>query len=504
MAVEVKKSKITHLLQQKMKKDLTITGESKIRYVRKEIRVYRSTPEYVYLPYRYLAEVCDIPFPNRKRELPLIDPYCINFDLRPYQDEVKDYSLKAYRERGTVVWNVFCSFGKTRLGIYFASIFSQAKIPLLEGKISFPGGEPGPHPLSKVSRLLTMVVVPPNRKILEGWQRTFLTCTNIRKLAILGESPITPETQAIIAMKGRLPQLTNAEADRIGHLLLDEADCLATQITIDDLLRIRPHFITCCTATYERADGLHLAMNRIVGEEKIRKISTKPFFVIKIPTPFTPKDYKTTANGIQWDSVQKCYDDMVERNGLILKLVIDNPLEKILILTLHQEHAENIHAWLLEYKQQASIMCGNRKSYHDARVLVGTFSKLGRGFDEEAACQDWNKIRLSLLIFAASTKQVEQYAGRVFRSKQPKILDLVDKFRNNKDHYRVRETWYKERGGIIIERKPEKPIIWQEILAELIEQGRKVGLTALDCYLSPNHGRIALEYLLEEDVLGWL
>lgn len=450
MSVPIQKSLLSRDLQIKISKDLHIKEKSLYSYgggAKKEIKMFVTDKGTVYLPYRYASDLFDLSHPNIKRPFNEVGSYIVKYPLRDYQEEIVEMSMKGFASGGTTVLNLFCSFGKTRMGVYFSALFSQE------------------------SGFSTLVVVPPNEKVCEGWENTFRRHTTVSSIFVVGRSDgeILPTTQVIISMKNNLHRIPDEIMGGVGHLILDEADRLVSQKSFDQLLRTHPMYITCCTATYERSDGLHRAMDLIVGNDKIKKISSKPFYVVKISTPFVPENYKTTSRGIQWDSVQEEYDNMDERNLLILSLIMNNPKEKILVLTLHTKHARNLHSWLHEYGEKAALMCDSIKGYKDSRVLIGTFAKMGRGFDEETACQDWNGIRLRLLILAASTKQIEQFAGRVFRAESPVVFHLVDNFKNNKNHYSECARWYRERGGIIIERPYNELIVWENIEKEISE-----------------------------------
>lgn len=446
MSVEVSIDHLPKEIQAQISKDLKIKPKKERKSFgddHKEIFMFLKKGNKLYLPYRYYRDLTEDLTPNEFKGKAIV-PFKVKYTLLPHQVEIEEICLESYQKRGTVNLNLFCSFGKTRMGVYFASIFSQMGLP-------------------------TLVVIPPRDKLQIGWETTFQQHTDIKHIHVVGKSSgeMTPETQVIICMKNNLDRIPDEIMSRIGHLLLDEAHMLVSQKSFDELFRVRPTFITCCTATYERQDGMHIALDLIVGPEKITKISKMPFYVVRIDTGCVPEGYTTGSRGIQWGSVQKCYDKMDNRNAAIISICLSNPKEKILILTLHKDHAANVHKWLTEIGENTALLCGTKKFYNDSRILVGTFSKIGVGFDEESACGDWDGIRLNMLVLAASTKQIEQFAGRVFRAKEPVIYHLVDNFRNNKDHYRECRKWYESRGGHIVKRPITSDLVWQNIKSSL-------------------------------------
>jgi hypothetical protein len=253
-------------------------------------------------------------------------------------------------------------------------------------------------------------------------------------------------------MDTRLKQLDHEIRQRVGHFVLDEADCYCTVGHVEGLLSVEPMFMTALTATYDRDDGFETMLDLLVGPERIIRISKKPFFVFQIPTNYTVEP-RVGPRGVVFDSVIEQLDANQERTAMIIQLVLDNLDQKILIVTKHVERAKILHQWLGYYLQQTgktvSILVGNTKSYQDADVLITTFSKAGRGFDEESGCLNWGGRRIGMGILDASTKKIEQPAGRFLRADIPVIFDIVDNQKNLKEHWRLRKNWYESRNGQI-------------------------------------------------------
>jgi superfamily II DNA or RNA helicase len=149
---------------------------------------------------------------------------------------------------------------------------------------------------------------------------------------------------------------------------------------------------------------------------------------------------------------------------MIIDLVERNVNHKIMILTWNKNHAYFLSKTLNERGTSSDVLAGNKSTYKDSRVLVGTISKIGTGFDEAMACPDWSGERSNMLILTGSTKSLsglEQITGRVFRAEFPTIIDLVDDNRICKSHCTQRRKWYEDeaRNGEImyIETKKEEP-----------------------------------------------
>jgi hypothetical protein len=416
----------------------------------KEIVFYgvdRSTND-ILLPMYYASKLFNTPLINKRRIFHKIKPFQLKTKLHDYQDEVVNISLKNFMERGSTFLNVFCSFGKTVVAAYFAALFSQRY------------------------NLVTLVVYPLTM-IESSWIGTFTDLTDA-KIYIVGVTPGTPgnDVQVFLCMDTRLPDLDPAIRARVGHYVIDEADCFCTAGRVDCLLSVEPLVITVLTATYERDDGFHVMLDHLAGPERITRISTKPFFVFQRLTQFDPDDVKVSSRGIVFDDLVEKLDNIQERNSLILETALHNLSEKILVLTKHVEHAENLHQWLSYYLQPygktVSLLSGTVKKYDDASIIVGTISKVGRGFDEKKGCHDWKGERINMLILASPTRKIEQIAGRVFRADVPIIIDIVDSHKNTKVHWNIRKKWYESRNGLVY--SIDNHIIWQNLKDTLMSQ----------------------------------
>lgn len=380
----------------------------------------------VLLPLYYASGLLKTPIPNRRKIYPKVPPFQMMFPPRDYQEEVIQLSLQNFMDRGSTFLNVFCSYGKTYVGAYFASVFAQKY------------------------GLATLVTFP--RLIIgDSWKGTFQNKTNA-KIYIVGETegPPDPDVQVFLCMDTRLKRLDREIRRRIGHFILDEADCYCTVGHVEGLLSIEPMFMTALTATYDRDDGFEVMLDLMVGSDRITRISKKPFFVFQIPTQFQVEP-QMGPRGVIFGSIVKQLDDNQERNLLIVQLVLDNLDQKILIITKHKEHARNLHQWLTYYLQPygktVSILIDTMKKYDDADVLITTYSKGGRGFDEESGCHNWKGRRFGMGILAASTKKIEQPMGRYLRSDLPVVFDIVDLQKNLKAHWSLRKKWYESRNG---------------------------------------------------------
>jgi hypothetical protein len=394
----------------------------------------------ILLPYNYACRFFGRPHLNQRRKYHQVQKWSFkpDFQLFDYQEEVLKLAQEQYQSKGSTFINVFCSFGKTVVGAWTAKLFADS------------------------NGLLTLITFP--RSILDkSWLGTFQALTNA-KIHLVGLGPgaevIPDDVQIILCQDSRIKRIPPEFLARVGHLVVDEADLYCTTGHVEGLLATEPLLITLLSATYERDDGMQVMLDLLVGDDRITRISKKPFFVLHYPTPFSPGEVRSTSRGIMYDSLVAEYDKIEERNLLICNLAIMNLNEKILILTYHIDHAHllaNALAVMVQpYGKTVALLAGGIKSYQDSDILVGTRSKIGVGFDEKEVAIGWHRPkeqggqrRINVLILASIALKIEQIAGRVFRAPIPVIIDLVDNFKNNKTHWSERKKWYESRNGVI-------------------------------------------------------
>lgn len=454
MAVHLTISNLTYEEKSKIAKDLCLYEKVNPFLVKdrekKSINFFQilNDEKTIALPYYYASELLNLRFPNNKLEKKHIETFEMsdNFKLYDYQEEAISLANEDIMETCTCFFNVFCSFGKTVIGSKLASDRSK------EG-------------------LITLVVYP--RKIIgKSWEGTFKNLTKANVILFEKGVKIPENVQVILCMDTQILNLPIEILNNIGHLIIDEAHMFCTPSNVSGLLSITPKYITCLTATYERDDGFEIMLDLIVGPNRIVRISKKPFFVIQLNTKYEPQEIKIGDMGIIFDDLISKIDIMEDRTRFIYELICKNIQHKILILTKHIMRVEKLYTELCDIFGRQGIeisrYAGKDKTYKDGDIIIGTISKIGLGFDEKEACENWNGRRINFLILDSSTKKIEQIAGRVFRSPIPVIVDIVDKHNNLKKHWNIRRTWYLSRNGIIYQ--TENLFKWNELYVELYDK----------------------------------
>ena len=344
-------------------------------------------------------------------------------NLYEIQDDIAKQALSELSNKGTTILNLYTGSGKTVVGIYLAAKLQKLTLILVASLILIP-----------------------------QWKTTLKDFSDAT-FWVVGEEP-PPVAHVIICMYTQFSKLPSEYVKNIGTVIIDEAHEFCTEKRINCLLGTTPQYVIAMTATLERPDGMHSMIHLICGTEAIKKISKKPFNVFKYNTGISVIFKNNKMGEPDWNDIKRKLTDDQIRNKQIIKIVTSNPSFKILILTWLVDHVTYLTQELIKVGENIDYMAGNKKSYSDSRILIGTIDKIGTGFDEKTACANFNGFRINMLLLVGSIKSLgllEQVAGRVFRSEFPQIIHFVDDMKIIENHWKQDQKWYKSRNGNIIE-----------------------------------------------------
>jgi superfamily II DNA or RNA helicase len=386
----------------------------------------------VLLPYTF-ASVLFKQISNSNLSYPLA-PFTFTGQLYSHQIPVYQEAIEQLHQKGTTIIGLYPGFGKTVVG---AALTAQLG--------------------------LNVCVLVHREYIGQQWVKTFEEYTNASIYFVptaegLAKNPIPDFIPRItICMEQRWMHLPPSYRKKIGTLIIDEAHIWCTKSRVEPLLAWEPRYVIAETATlYRNSDGMEKMMQAICGLEGIFKISEKPFEVYKISTGFEPEVKVNVRGQIDYNALLKSVIESEYCNKIILNMIEKNPDRKILCLTRLKEHINILLPQIQAMGIKVDWFAGNKKSYSDSRVLLGTISKIGTGFDEKGACPDFAGQRIDMVILMTSIKDVnllEQNVGRGFRSEFPVIIDLVHKHPTFNSHWYGRRDWYVSRNGTIQEVK---------------------------------------------------
>ena len=237
-------------------------------------------------------------------------------------------------------------------------------------------------------------------------------------------------------------ELPQEVLDNCSVLMVDEAHLFCTEYRLRRLLAVQPRYLLLLTATRNKANGMEIMMNYLAGDHAVVKISTMPFTVWRYDTGIQPPIILNRQGKPDWNKMVDWIVNNDYRNRLIIEWALRNPTRKIAIMTTRVSHAERLHDLMQERGASVGLLCGNRRSYTACDIVIGTISKMGTGFDEKSACSDFDGRRINCLLLVVSTKQIEQPAGRAFRSSQPHIVHFVDRGGIFRRHMEECMRWY--------------------------------------------------------------
>lgn len=368
----------------------------------KTIRYYRKTGDKIYLPFllgRKLSnEPNDIISPNVNIQF--------TGDLRYEQLVVANEAINQLNSARACLLRLYPGFGKTVIALYLACNL----------------------------KLRTLVLV--NRNIiLTQWENSIKKFTN-------------STNEIIVRMGNNISQIDDRYT-----LIIDEVHAFCSPVLSSNILKLTPKYLILLSATPERDDGLDIFIDAMVGDNRVIREYMKKHTVYLVNTNRTYNIKYTPDNRIDWHDLQAQLISDQQRNQLIVDITL-SATDKTCILTWRKDHAKILYDLISNKISDVDYLMGNKNKYKDSRVLIGTISKIGTGFDESSSCCDYNGIRIKRLILVGTTKSnkvIEQTLGRVFRADTPTIMVLVDNVPIIKYHWSKIKSWCIKHGGKILE-----------------------------------------------------
>ena len=293
--------------------------------------------------------------------------------------------------------------------------------------------------------------------IMRQWYKTFAKCfpgyeSWIWMVGVTDPPPAPAVPPFIICMDERSDRIPEHIRNAVGMLIIDEAHMFCTPTQVSCLLKVQPRFVVIETATLERDDGMHTMMQAIGGFHGVFRISSSPYTFVRMTTHVSVELVKNRF-GTNYDMLCKSLAAHEYRNMIIVDIIRSNPLHKFIVLTRLKEHVELLERVCAANGITAAMLYGTKSRYEDSPVLIGTMPKMGTGFDEENACDNFQGRKSNVLILAHSVKkwqQYEQFRGRVMRCKAPIVIWLQDENSTTKKHFDGLKAWITETNGTII------------------------------------------------------
>jgi superfamily II DNA or RNA helicase len=416
MSIILNVNSIANNLIDKINEDLVLKIDNKVGGITRTLYIYEILNDYIFLPLWYSANELKIPRRNRKE----FSVMSINFEatLRDEQKIIKDEAISSLNKSGCVLISCYTGFGKSILAINLAYTI----------------------------KLKTLVIV--NKLVLiKQWEESILNfCPNAKVQKVTAKTKYNGDADFFIINAMNVEKMGKKYFNDIGLCIVDEAHLIMAETLSKSLKYISPRYLIGLTATPYRPDGFDRLLELYFGKNKIIREMNREHLVYHVKTGFKPKMVKTENGKVNWGLILQEQSENENRNKLIINISQHFKDRNILILTKRVEQGKLIFNILKELGENVSSLIGTQQEFDkDCRILVGTTSKCGTGFDFA---------KLDALILACDVDQYFiQVLGRIFRRKDtiPLVFDLVDDNPILIKHYKNREEVYCKIGGKIID-----------------------------------------------------
>lgn len=336
--------------------------------------------------------------------------------LRPEQKEVRKEAIQRLSSTGSILLSMYCGFGKSSTSMKLACDIG----------------------------LKTLIIV--NKLILiKQWEegiKIFCPSASVQKITSKSKKD---DCDFYIVNAQNMEKMGRTFFSDIGTVIVDEAHLIMAETLSRCLQWVHPRYLIGLTATPYRPDGLNKLLDFYFGNYKIVRTLSREHIAYKVSTGFKPNIELARNGRVNWGAVLDSQANDIDRNELIIKILKYYSTRNFLVLTKRVSQGEYLFKRLQEEGEDVTSLFGSNQEYKiSSRILVGTNSKCGTGFDHP---------KLDALLLAGDLEQYfVQYLGRVFRTKdvKPIIIDLVDNYSLLSKHFNTRRKIYQDHGGTVV------------------------------------------------------
>jgi len=324
------------------------------------------------------------------------------FELRDYQKEPIGRTIDTLLEHGSTILSAYCGFGKTITSLYIAS------------KIGGP-----------------VAILVKGLSIIAGWKK------DMEKIGVQGDIEVISAHS--------LKNYTRRELARFHFVIVDEAHLMCAETFTDAMGRFAPKYLLGLTATPTRPDGMDIILDHHFNRSRMTIIKEKREVIVKaIWTGIIPEYKQNRSGGVDWGSVVNFLAEDSGYNQKIINELLAYPDRRFMVLCARKAQIKLLESLCTENNITVTTYYESMKAPKnpDARVLIGTTSKLGVGFD------DTSRSAILLACDVANQENIEQFTGRVVhRTKDtPLIIDFVHNFNSLRRHWSTRKSFYENQG----------------------------------------------------------
>lgn len=386
----------------------------------------------LHLPFSYATKNLNVRRKNRS-DFPSVN---VTFEgsLRPEQKEIRKEIISNLNKCGSTIVSAYTGFGKTVTACNIACAL----------------------------RFKTLIIV--NKIILiSQWEQSIKNLCPDATISILKPKKPIFDSDFYIVNATNVEKIDIDMLNNIGFVIVDEAHLIMAEQLSKSLLYVSPRYLLALTATPYRPDGLNKLLEFYFGTHKIIRKMVRDHIVFKINTNITPPIERTITGRLDWNAILNYQAESTKRNEMIVKIIQGLPSRYFLVLVKRVMQGNILVNMLSEVGISTTSLLGKSQTYDpEAKVLIGTNSKVGTGFDHP---------KLNTLILAADVEEYYvQYMGRIFRTKEgtPIIFDMVDNNPTLEKHFKTRYEAYKDAGGRLTKIKLGSPQEVEKWVSDMI------------------------------------
>jgi len=299
---------------------------------------------------------------------------------------------------------------------------------------------------------LRVLVITHRIVLIKQWEQSIKRfCPNATIQVVTAKSKIK-ECDFYIMNASNVPKRDREFYNTIGFLIVDEVHLIMAEGLSKCMQMIVPRYVLGLSATPYREDGLNILLDLYFGKRKIYRKLFRKHNVYKVKTNFVPTVELAKNGRVNWGVILDSQANDRDRNEMIVRIIKKFSKRVFLVLCKRVNQGKYLVQRLQEEGEDVTSLIGNQQEFEQkSRILVGTSSKTGTGFDHP---------RLDALILASDIQAYFiQYLGRCMRTEEvvPIIFDIVDKNPILDKHFKVRRATYLEHGGCITDLEKAYP-----------------------------------------------
>ena len=358
--------------------------------------------------------------------------------LRQNQKVIRKEAITNLNKRGSVIISAYPGFGKTVTAINLVKKIGLKTIILVNKVVLMKQWIEAAKSFTTLKDDQIVKLSPPTKSQRENPSKLTKWKNKLLRASL------------VIVNALNVPKMEDLFHD-IGTVIVDECHQIMSKRMSEALLYLHPRYLIGLSATPYRTDGLDALLDLYFSKERLTRKLMKSHTVYEVTTGFKPLSELTEQGRLNWNVLLNSQSDDEKRNRMIIDTAKKLKDRVILILTKRVSQAEYLEKTMEKEGVLVDGLYGSSSTFDkNCRVLVGTSSKIGVGFDHK---------RLDCLILASDVKEYFiQFLGRVFRSPktEPIIIDFVDSHPVLRKHFRSRKKVYIKHGGKIIKTTQDK------------------------------------------------